>query len=468
MDTNQHSQGFDEAFYLEKYPDVAQAVAAGAYSSGLAHFISNGRAEGRSGIPAQGEIPADDVSSFDEAWYLENNPDVAKAVADGRFASAYQHWTMDGRAEGRIPPPGYDEGTMFDADWYHDSYHMVRADLAANKARDLHHHYQSIGRHRGYLPNRYAPRPDNPAAIPSRFGGLWPDHGNALDLIEGRLEIGRINEAEALLMRDWVRDGYVILRQALPRDIVDRAAEELDRAYNGEIDGLRFECVTVGGYNPVPWDPAVKTSPAKALDLHWLSQPIRELIFSKPIRDTIELLFERRALASQSLTFLRGSSQGYHQDTLYVPFSLPRQFVASWIALEDVTPGGGELTYFPGSHRMPEHLYADKFKTLWDAQRMLRQNSLRDEIKDYSQRLEERSVRAGCSAQNFLAKKGDVLIWHADLAHGGLPISTGKTRASVVTHYCPKEVASLTFERGRTTVRSHEDKAWYATGYYAD
>ena len=458
---------FDERYYLDTNPDIVQSIAAGHYPDGRAHYLEHGRAEGRRGVPPAARPAQPIPSGFDEAWYLENNPDIAQAVAAGALGSGYEHWIANGRAEGRIAPPGYDEGTTLDVAWYRTAYHMVEPDIAAGRATDAEHHYQTIGRFRGYLPNRYAPRPDNPAGIPSRFGGLWPDQANAHDLIEGRLEIGRITTEQAGLLRDWVDNGYVILRQALSPELVERAAEELHRAYDGNVEGARFECPKVGGYSPIPWDPAVKDNPAKALDLHWLSQPIRDLIFADPIRTYLELVFERRAMASQSLTFLRGSAQGYHQDTVYVPFSLPTQFVASWIALEDVTVGGGELMYFPGSHHLPEYLYGDRFKTLWDAQRMLRRNSLREEMADYSDRLAQRSRDAGLQTATFMARKGDVLLWHADLAHGGLPIAVNKTRASVVTHYCPKEVASLTFERGGTAVRSHEDKAWYATGIYA-
>jgi ectoine hydroxylase-related dioxygenase (phytanoyl-CoA dioxygenase family) len=40
--------------------------------------------------------------------------------------------------------------------------------------------------------------------------------------------------------------------------------------------------------------------------------------------------------------------------------------------------------------------------------------------------------------KSFLGKAGDVLIWHADLAHGGAPIkNVGQTRHSLVTHFCP-------------------------------
>lgn len=45
---------------------------------------------------------------------------------------------------------------------------------------------------------------------------------------------------------------------------------------------------------------------------------------------------------------------------------------------------------------------------------------------------------AGLKEQRFRANKGDVLIWHADLAHGGAPIKDrSRTRLSLVAHYCP-------------------------------
>ena len=40
---------------------------------------------------------------FDAEWYLEQNPDVKKAVRNGLWASAYDHFKTHGRAEGRAP-----------------------------------------------------------------------------------------------------------------------------------------------------------------------------------------------------------------------------------------------------------------------------------------------------------------------------------------------------------------------------
>jgi len=80
--------GFSEGAYLKANPDVAQAVADGTIESGLAHYISSGRTEGRNGnFTPEG---------FNEEAYLAANPDVAAAVTDGQFASGLDHYLQFG------------------------------------------------------------------------------------------------------------------------------------------------------------------------------------------------------------------------------------------------------------------------------------------------------------------------------------------------------------------------------------
>lgn len=51
----------------------------------------------------QASRPDDSLRSFDAAFYLRENPDVARAVAEGHFASAFQHYWRCGRLEHRQP-----------------------------------------------------------------------------------------------------------------------------------------------------------------------------------------------------------------------------------------------------------------------------------------------------------------------------------------------------------------------------
>jgi hypothetical protein len=84
---------FDEAWYLTKYPDVAQAVAAGTLKSGRHHFIDTGYFEGRR--------PRD--FQVDDQWYLGAYPDVAASVKNGSIASSQHHFNEYGYEEGRSP-----------------------------------------------------------------------------------------------------------------------------------------------------------------------------------------------------------------------------------------------------------------------------------------------------------------------------------------------------------------------------
>ncbi len=44
---------------------------------------------------------------FDETFYLESNPDVKVAVANGFFKSGYDHYLQFGRHEKRKPSESY-------------------------------------------------------------------------------------------------------------------------------------------------------------------------------------------------------------------------------------------------------------------------------------------------------------------------------------------------------------------------
>jgi hypothetical protein len=83
----------DEAWYLEQYPDVVAGIAKGTVSSARDHFMHNGYFEGRLPFPI----------AVDERWYLTENPEVAEYIRAGRLTSGQQHFDQDGYREGRLP-----------------------------------------------------------------------------------------------------------------------------------------------------------------------------------------------------------------------------------------------------------------------------------------------------------------------------------------------------------------------------
>jgi hypothetical protein len=342
----------------------------------------------------------------------------------------------------------------------------VAEEIAAGRAPNPIVHYLQFGKARGYLASPTAVRADNAAVLTNRFGGFWVDQPNALDLIQGKLEVGHITELEADRLKFWVANGYVILDKAVPDAILDAALHDFDRGYSGLLPGLLFECQEViGSRKASPWQKEMNAAPAKALDMHYLSMSIRDLIFSDTLARFLGLLFDAPAFATQTLGFLLGSAQSGHQDSAYVAYSIPRQFCASWIALEDVTIGAGELFYYPGSNRFPDFLYFDRYKSIHEAMRLQGCDFPSVEVARHVQSLKDRTTESGLKKEVLGAKKGDALIWHADLIHGGNPVRQDVSRKSVVAHYCPKHVSPLYAEIKKTRIFHHKAHC-YTTAYY--
>jgi hypothetical protein len=403
------------------------------------------------------QLVVNDHDQFDEAAYLRLYPDIAKAIAEGRERSAWEHFDRHGRTEGR-------KINDFNADYYLRSYPVAEQEIAAGLAATPFEHYRKYGCARGFLSNAKSARPANAAVMPSPYGGLWPDMANAADIVQGKLEIGQITERQAEKLRFWMQNGYAILEGSIPPSLVDKAALDLDRAYAGGFADLKFECHAVAREH-IAWQPEINPHPAKALDIHHFSPAIRDLMFADAIAEFLGLIFESKAFASQTLGFLRGSAQEGHQDSAYVAYTIPRQFAATWTALEDVTIGAGELFYYPGSHRFEDFVYNERFKSVHEAQRMTGEQDMREQVERHVRSLEQRAVQRGIPKSPFAARKGDVLVWHADLVHGGNPVSQMTTRKSIVTHYCPKHLSPLFSEHMATRLWDHRGHR-YKTSHY--
>ncbi|MGL5082897.1 MAG: vanadium-dependent haloperoxidase [Microcoleaceae cyanobacterium] len=89
---------FGEDFYLTLYPDVAQGIQAGQFSSGLDHYLQAGQVEGRQ--------PG---AFFSETYYLNLYPEISVAVDLGDFVSGLDHYLQFGQFEGREATPLFGE-----------------------------------------------------------------------------------------------------------------------------------------------------------------------------------------------------------------------------------------------------------------------------------------------------------------------------------------------------------------------
>ena len=137
-------------------------------------------------------------------------------------------------------------------------------------------------------------------------------------------------------------------------------------------------------------------------------------------------------------------------------FDAPLCMVGCWIALEDVRPGSGELSYIVGSHRLEDFPFSTGKKDGIGVSSEEQRRSLQWVVAE--------SEKRGLPKEVFSAKKGDALIWHADLAHGGRPITDPSlTRQSVVGHLSPLSVGRSAHPGSQ--VRKH-GSLYYSSTYY--
>ena len=163
----------------------------------------------------------------------------------------------------------------------------------------------------------------------------------------------------------------------------------------------------------------------------WRFEPaVRRLATHPEVLRVLEQLYRRHPVPFQTLNFQRGSEQHTHSDIVHFN-SLPRGFMAGvWFALEDVGPDNGPLHYYPGSHRLPvyePHEVGAGGGSL----------AGRDErYRRYEEFVDALAAASGLPRQTVTMKRGEALVWAANLLHGGDPIADPEsTRQSQVTHY---------------------------------
>ena len=259
---------------------------------------------------------------------------------------------------------------------------------------------------------------------------LWLDQPDAHEEIARRLAAGALTAEQAETLRGFVDRGYLTLSLDLPESAYAQVWEAVERLWREKPWSVAYAY-----HSPLKLfvlaDEARDRRPScRIADIHSYCEAAVGFYLNRRIFDYVELIWGEPAVATQSLTFEYGSQQALHRDPVHVHTSPPSHLVAAWIAMEDIGPRCGALSYVPGSHRLP----------YW-----------RDGKGDY--RLHqgshgEREIRAaldfdlaecarrGLRPELFTCRRGEVLIWHHSLLHGGSPPEDpALTRRSFVVHF---------------------------------
>ena len=252
----------------------------------------------------------------------------------------------------------------------------------------------------------------------------WLDHDDALSQIESRLQKGEITDKDAELCRCWATNGYVILDNLIDSQI-------LDDVWGG------YEKAIKGGKITLPPEPAGEDDryPGRYLNPHKKVGAFCQILKHTELLRHIRLLMEREPKPLQTIAAHKGSQQGLHSDSIHMTTYPLGYLTAAWIAFEDIDPDCGPLVYYPGSHRLP-YVFS---KDVGISEEDFKKNGYgpyHDRYEPYIRKLvEDHHIEP----HHFHAKKGDVLIWHANLIHGGSARKNLElSRRSVVCHFFVK------------------------------
>ena len=157
-------------------------------------------------------------------------------------------------------------------------------------------------------------------------------------------------------------------------------------------------------------------------NLHLESENVRNVLFSDKLLSYLDNYFEKKTALNSTIYFEHGSQQCIHRDTPFF-WSKPNggEFVGVWFALEEASEENGKLEYYPFGHMFKINGYEYGNKHI-----EVPTNELFSKLGEDMVTLCNKNKMI---KESPVVKKGSVIVWHADLPHGGSPIlNPNKTR----------------------------------------
>ncbi len=229
-------------------------------------------------------------------------------------------------------------------------------------------------------------------------------------------DLSDLSADEQRIARDLNAQGFAVL------DFPDEDFEARVERIQGNL-GPRFDL-------PFEDQGADKTRGERRIQDAWqFDDDVKAIAANHEILALLCKLYGRSAFPFQTLNFPVGTQQGVHSDSVHFS-SQPERFMCGvWVAMEDVSADAGPLFYLPGSHSWPIVTNAMIGRRGYE--------SKLDSAQDpFAKAWEALSQTHNVEQASFIAKKGQALIWTANLLHGGSrQTDPTLTRWSQVTHY---------------------------------
>lgn len=230
------------------------------------------------------------------------------------------------------------------------------------------------------------------------------------------------SEEEKKILIDYHEKGYLIIDLDLSDKIINSIIFDMYEAVKDEKTKFHAEHFTY--------------TDSKRIFEHWRkSRSIAELTVHPKILNTLEFLYSKKPFPFSTINFIKGSNQPLHSDVIHF-HSIPSLWMAGvWVALEDVGEFNGTLKIVPGSHRW--NLYEYHNLNLKHPDEI--ENGEAENYRVYENFLIDLIQTKNAKSINVNLKKGQALIWAANMLHGGCNVTGvtdfNKTRLTQANHY---------------------------------
>lgn len=233
-------------------------------------------------------------------------------------------------------------------------------------------------------------------------------------------------------LKEFKNDGYCIIPQAIPLKNIYHFECAMDK-FRGKNDHLLLK-----------HDLLVEGMLDRVINLHYSVKPLLK-VFSAAMKAGSDVVdYYGRATLYTSIFFELGSQQSLHRDTPYFYSGTVGGYMGSWAALDDADDNNGALVVVKGSHRLPEpnlRALKEKFFPEMDIPQGLNYQLVNAYNEELISMAEKENDGKGLQKITCNVKKGDLIIWHPQTLHGGLPhLDKNKTRKSLAMHITPKNM----------------------------
>lgn len=223
------------------------------------------------------------------------------------------------------------------------------------------------------------------------------------------------------VQRAWVEDGFVVFPNLMPEHLIDAY---VDAWWAANVAGKTPEQVDAEGWVGWPQVTSYMDCPELlALATTWqLTTQIRALLMEDPGLHLV-------------LSNWRSTQRDWHQDGYLNPDHVCDRYAAAWIALDDISEDAGPFEFIRGSHRLYDPIRYDLMLEALGEDGSDPNWPYRSEdilTPHFETEIRQREMRI----EQFVPRKGDVLVWHPRLLHrGSKPADPHAVRKAVICHY---------------------------------